>query len=287
MIKKCVFCNNDYEVTRGCVLKKRKYCSKVCHDNYWLKKGNKSGKFMGDKLAQGKTIKLTQTLSDFQKQFIVGTLLGDSNVGLSRKGSPNLRFQHTKKNFDYVLVKTEILKNFIILEKPTLYPPRESYLNGVIVKTKASYTSQTVTHQDLKQYDTLFYTRIKDKRTKVFNEKLINLITPVSLIFWYMDDGTLSKNHNFINLSTNCFSYKDHLKILRLFNEKFNLKPKIYFIKIQKNYYTRFNKEDVSKLMSLFEPLKQYIPPSMFYKFTFLSQPVVNPTHPQLIAVRL
>ena len=114
MIKQCISCHKDYEVTRGCVLKKSKYCSPKCHDQFWLKKGNKSGIFIGNKIARGREIKLTQTLTNLQRQFIIGTLLGDSSIDLSRKGSPSLRFQHTEKNLDYVLMKSEILKNFIV-----------------------------------------------------------------------------------------------------------------------------------------------------------------------------
>jgi len=272
MIKQCVFCQKEYEVTRGCVLKKSKYCSRECHKNYWLKKGNKSGKFVGNKIALGKIIKLTQKLSDLQRQFIIGTLLGDSSIGLSRKGSCSLCFQHTKKNLDYVLMKTEILKNFIVRDKPTFCKARESQsINGIVVKTKESYLNSTVTHQDFDEYNTLFYVRKENKRIKIFNDRLSDLITPISLLFWYMDDGTIGKN--FINLSTNNFSYTDHLKIQQFFKEKFNLDPKIYFIKLQHNYYIRFNKEDVSKLMKIFEPLTHLIPPSMSYKFCFGTNP--------------
>jgi hypothetical protein len=280
MIKKCIFCNNDYEVTRGCLLKKSKYCSNECNKNYWLKIGNKSGKFMGNKIALGKKIKLTQTLSDFQRQFIIGTLLGDASIDLSRKGSASLRFQHTEKNLDYVLMKSKILKNFILREKPTFCAARESKpINGIRINTKVSYVNSTVTHQDLEEYNTLFYIRNGNKRVKIFQEKLSDMITPVSLLFWYMDDGTLSQNHNFINLSTNNFSYEENIRIQHMFKEKFKIDTQVYLIKNQGNYHIRFNKKDVLKFMSILQPLKEFIPPSMSYKFTFMRQVTVNPPH--------
>lgn len=278
MIKQCVFCKNNYEVTRGCVLKKSRYCSPKCHNDYWLKVGNKSGKFMGNKLALGKQIKLTQTLSDLQRQFVIGTLLGDACILLTKKGSPALNFQQTEANLDYVLLKSEIMKNFIIRENPTFCKGRNSLpYKGRIFHSKPSYSMRTVTHQDFEEFKNLFYITKDGKRLKIFSDKLSDMITPFSLLFWYMDDGTLGqggKSHTvFINLYTNNFSYKENLKIQRMFTEKFSLNPNVYFIKTQKKYYIRFSKSDVVKLMSIFQPLKQFIPNSLYYKFTFLNQP--------------
>ena len=279
MIKQCIFCKKDYEITskRGRSLKKSKYCSPKCHNDYWLKVGNKSGKFLGNKFALGKQIKLTQTLSDLQRQFVIGTLLGDASIDLTKKGSPQLKFQHTEANLDYVLLKSEIMKNFIVREKPTFCKGRTSTYDGRILHSNPSYVNSTVTHQDLEEFNNLFYIPKNGKRLKIFRDELSDMITPFSLLFWYMDDGTIGEGGKFhtvfINLFTNNFSYKENLKIQKMFTEKFGLNPSVYLNKKQNRYYIRFNKPDVLKLMPIFQSLKEYIPNSMSYKFTFLNQP--------------
>jgi hypothetical protein len=270
MIKKCIFCGKNYEVTRGCVLKKSKYCSPRCHDKYWLLKGNKSGKFMGNKLALGKEIRKTQSLSSIQKEMIFGTLLGDASIDLSRKGSKSLRFQHTEDQLEYLLFKEKILNNFIIREKPTFCKARMSKpINNIIVNSQASYTLATVVHQDFEEINSLFYKKINKKRIKIFKKELFNLVTPFSLLFWYIDDGSLSKNS--IHLHTNNFSYKEHLMIQQFFKEKFGLTAKIQLIRNQDNFYLRFNKIDKEQLMKIFEQFKEQIPACVKYKFTFFN----------------
>lgn len=240
---------------------------------------------MGNKLTLGKQIKLTQNLSVLQKELIIGGLLGDGTIGLTRKGSPSFIFQHTEKSLDYILLKKHLLKNFVIREKPTLCIGRISKpISGHIVYSRPSYKIGTVTHQDFEEFDKLFYTQKNGKRIKIFKRELSNMITPLSLLFWYMDDGSLGSgglyNSPFINLYTNNFSLGEQKRMQTMFRKKFTLNPKIQLIKQQNNYYLRFGVADVSELMRIFKPLKRFIPPSMSYKFTFLRQ-TVNPPHPR------
>jgi hypothetical protein len=278
MIKICVFCNKEYEVTRGCAIKKSKYCSPSCHHSFWLKKGNKSGKFLGNKLSLGKKIRENETLSNEQRQIVFGTLLGDASIDLSRAGSSSLRYQHSEKNLDYVLLKNKFLQNFIVREFPTLSKARIcSKINDIDVISKASYTGSTVTHQDFNEIEKLFYIKTSNGRLKIFTQEIASHITILSILFWYMDDGTLSPHKKspsryFINLSTNNFSYEENILIQKMFLEKFNVPASIYLIKSQNRYYIRFNSDSADILMNLFSTFGKYIPASMNYKFTFLKQ---------------
>jgi hypothetical protein len=106
---------------------------------------------------------------------------------------------------------------------------------------------------------------------KIFNDETAKLITPLGLLFWYMDDGTLA-HKEWINLSTNNFSFEENTIIATMFKKNFGIDAKIYLIKSQQRYYIRLNKESTRRFMSLLKPFKKFIPPSMSYKFTFLRQ---------------
>jgi hypothetical protein len=144
-------------------------------------------------------------------------------------------------------------------------------MNGPASITKPSYATQTTTHQDFKYFDSLLYTTINGKRIKIFNDETAKLITPLGLLFWYMDDGTLA-HKEWINLSTNNFSFEENTIIATMFKKNFGIDAKIYLIKSQQRYYIRLNKESTRRFMSLLKPFKKFIPPSMSYKFTFLRQ---------------
>jgi len=269
MIKKCVFCGHDYSVSRGCVIKKRKYCSYLCKKNYWLKRGNKSGVFLGDKKVRGQEIRRTQSLSTIQKQVSYGTILGDATLSLTRKGSSSLVFEHTEKSLDYVLLKLNILKNLVIQEKPLYRKQRSSSVyKGRVFNSKASYKGKTVTHQDFDEMNNLFYKQRSGKRIKIFPKVFCKTLSVLSVLFWYMDDGCLAPQ-KYINLHTNNFSKEEHSLIVNTFRKRFGLNVKIYHIKTQGRNFIRINKEDTSALMMLFTEHREYIPQSMEYKFTF------------------
>jgi len=273
MIKKCIFCNSEYEVLRGCAIAKSKYCSKKCHDEYWLKKGNKSGKFVGNKISLGKEIKLTQKLTDLQRQVVYGTLLGDASLDFTRKGSCSLRYTHKEKSLDYVLLKNNILKNFIVRDPLYIKPRTSKPINGRIVSSTACYIGKTVTHQDFNAMKDIFYKNINNKRIKIFTTEISNYLNDIGLIFWYMDDGSYTGYKN-INLYTNNFSYDENISISNMLKEKFDIESKLYLAKLQNRYYIRINTLNTKKLMNIFYKIKEYIPPSMNYKFSFLQQSI-------------
>jgi len=272
MIKKCIHCGNKYEVTRGCVIKKSKFCTPECHTKYWLIKNNKSGIFIGNKIARGDSIRKNEKLSDLQEKVVVGTLLGDASLDFTRKGSASLRFTHTEKSLDYVKLKLNLLKNFVVQEKPLYRKARECKpINGRIINSKASYLGKTVTHQDFDYMNTFFYKKVNNKNIKIFSQKTYDIVNDVSLIFWYMDDGCLTGYKN-INLHTNNFSLKENKLIKKMFFKKFDIESKIYCVKCNKKYFLRINTENTKKLMKIFYKNRKYIPDSMLYKFIFNQQ---------------
>ena len=101
------------------------------------------------------------------------------------------------------------------------------------------------------------------KRTKIGPERIINDIDPISLAFWYMDDGSLTHiegQEDRATISTCGFNQQDH-EILTKALKKFNIEPVVFE---SKGYLSiRLNAPYAERFFLLIAP---YIPPIMQYK---------------------
>lgn len=241
---------------------RQRFCSKICHTDFWLAAGNKSGKILRFQSRAGDLVRATKHLSDKQKQVCLGALLGDGSIDLSRAKSPSLRMQHCLKQKGYLEWKRDLLQDFIIRKKPTICKP-----TGFAIKESLLY--QTVTHQDFIPFFKLFYSVNKDgKRKKVLRQEVFDRLDVLGVLIWFLDDGCATKSQ--IRLHTNCFTSKEHGRIISFFKVKFGIKAKTYFLKSQNQLITIFTKDEAQKLLRLFLPYRQSIPKCMTYKFSLL-----------------
>jgi len=264
MIKKCILCGKNYEVKRICNFRTSKLCSRECRIEYYLIRYNKSGDFTKRfKYRQGKIIRATMNLDNKQWQMCAGTLLGDASMDTTCTGSCNLRFQHCEKQLDYLEWKKTIINNFIVREKPTICNPTG-------FSKKKSYLYQTVTHQDFTNFNNLFYIKKGKKREKIINPKILERLDIFGVLIWYLDDGCVApsaKGRSAIRIHTNNFYKKEQKLLVNFFKHKYNITPKIYYLKSQDNYILSIGANDSEKLMKLFKPFLSQVPQCMHYKF--------------------
>lgn len=193
-------------------------------------------------------------LNQEQKEMIIGTMLGDAGI-----------FEHGRKNKScyYTVGHAEKQKDLVYLKKAIL----ANYVNKINCKIGKNcqdyYYFYTVTLNELSFYRKLFY----ENNKKIIRDELINYLTPRSLAFWIMDDGSSSKNQNKINirLHTECFSEEENIKLQSFLKIKFDLRCKVCkFTRNAKEYcYLSFNKENTLKLSLLVE---QYFIKALEYK---------------------
>jgi len=112
-----------------------------------------------------------------------------------------------------------------------------------------------LTIKELGDLHSLFYNNDK----KILPKNLYNLLTPLSLAIWTMDDGDNDKNS--IRYNTQSFSLKEQEILKRLLKEKYQLQANLN--KDRNSYRLRVNKESKAKLIKLISP---FIIPSMKYK---------------------
>lgn len=197
-------------------------------------------------------------LTKEQKEMIVGTLLGDGFIGEhGRKNkSCRLHISHCEKQKDLVMDKKMILGNLV------------NVVNKKIDKRGNSimWSFVTVTHNDFSFFRKLFYNNGK----KIIRKEIEYYITPLSLAYWIMDDGSSDGKYS-IRLHTNNFSFKENIILQNILKINFGIKCKVcvFSRNNKKYYYLSFNKRNSQILSDL---VREYIIDIMKYKIL----PILN-----------
>lgn len=196
----------------------------------------------------GRKVRADIILTEFQKQVILGTLLGDGSLNYPHKRSmyPKLRYTHGLAQQQYVEEKAEILKDL----KPVVRIVDNKGFG------KQSVTMDTSCISYFKEIYEMLY-----PSGKVVTKEYLSLINEVGLAFWFMDDG--SYRSNFGRLHTEGFSKHEQIIMAEWFKERWNIDVEIDLDKRKNLYYLRFRKEPFEKLVSLIKP---YVTNSMKYK---------------------
>lgn len=192
-------------------------------------------------------------LSHLQEQMILGSLLGDMNIGKPRKHHPTCRLAlvHSIKQKELFMKKVEILGEF-------MGEYREySYLDNRTNNTYHSIRGNSKSHKVFND----IYNKLYINGVKTITQEYLDMIDhPIALAYWFMDDGC-----NQGILATNGFT-ENEVNLLQMWlKEKWNIitnkqKNKNYFIlKITKESRLEFDK--------LIFP---YIIPSMQYKLKYI-----------------
>lgn len=211
------------------------------------------------KLQKLRLYKENLILSPTQKEFLVGTILGDGNLRFaSRNRQANFIVDHGIKQKTYVFWKHEIMKNFVLTEPKEL---SRIYHKDKSIKLK-SFRFSTISHPDFTSLYNLFY----KNGVKIIPDNIKDILkSPFSFAIWFMDDG--NKNHQAVFLNTQQFS-KDEQRILRdCLYKNFGLETtlnKHWFYKGKQFYRIRISADSTKKLYSL---IKDFLLPSMRYKF--------------------
>lgn len=180
------------------------------------------------------------------KEFIVGTMLGDGCIRKSGK-IPRLCIVHSKKFELYFHWKIAQLDKYFNLWREQIHPRKNSTL----------LYSETLQHNGLIEFYNKFYINGK----KIVPDNIEEYITPYGLAIWFMDDGTLNNPSN-QRIHTNSFKYEDQVKLQNLLKINFDLECKILTRK-DGQHILSFNSKNSKKMTEIIRP---YVIPSMTYK---------------------
>lgn len=150
-------------------------------------------------------------------------MLGDGHISriksrstknTKRKTNSRLIYGQSVVNCDYFYFVYNIFKNYCQGE------PRE---NVGISKLTGSYKNLVFSTMSLpcfNYYHELFY---KDN-IKVIPLNINELLTPISLAFWIMDDGFINKRDKTITLCTDSFTLSEVELLISILDKNFELK---------------------------------------------------------------
>lgn len=167
---------------------------------------------------KGNTVGSRGVLSRRQEEIIVGTLLGDGT--LEKNGNhTRLRVDHTDTQKEYVFWKAEQLIPFALA--PRLINEVDKRVGLVYPRWNISTKSTAV----FDRFRDLFYVEGR----KIIPPILMDIITPLSLAVWYMDDGFRRKDCKGFYLCTSSFTAEEHRYLQLVLKLRFDLDTKIHY----------------------------------------------------------
>lgn len=195
------------------------------------------------------------TMKKFTKKAIIGMILGDAYVEKKSALTALIKIDHSISQLSLVNHKRNLLKEYhpSDIKIRTYYDGRPLEKKSVSFKTKSSVK--------LYFYRKEFYKLEKTKYKKVLPKWIKKyLIDPITLAYWYMDDGSKQSskrnpNVKSVILHTQAFTKKEVVLIIKEFNSQLNLNARIH--KESKN-----------------RGLKIYIP-NENYEFSYLVKPYI------------
>lgn len=155
------------------------------------------------------------SIPEVQRQVLLGKLLGDGSAG-KRNGGWSIIFGHTEKDSGYFDWTVRALGDFF------LQSSRNEIISGYGSKMIRGSTiwNHSIKNEFIKYFD-------PTSGKKIIHEDIIKELTPLSMAFWYMDDGSLAyadeKNQECaISIATCSFSIADHELLIKAL-QKFNI----------------------------------------------------------------
>lgn len=207
----------------------------------------------------GNTVGRQFFISQTQREVINGCLLGDGRLeSRSITGSARLRIHQGWRQKELVFWKYKILKNLVSA------PPRKivCWKNPRNNEDYFSWYFHTLTLEELREFYQKFY---KDGEKRL-PQRNTEVLTPLSLAVWVMDDGCYDGDS--IILNTQNLSLSENKTLQKVFKKRFDLISGIN--KDRDEWRLRFKKQSVPKLQGLIRP---YIIPSMRYKIVPVTTP--------------
>lgn len=192
-------------------------------------------------------------LSRFQREILVGLLLGDATLETQNGGRTyRLKIEQSQNHSHYANHLYQAFQAWV------LSPPRtRRVMVGRRVYEKVAFS--TVSHPAFRFYAHQFY----DDRRKRVPELIHRWLTPAAMAYWFMDDGSIkSRESKGVIFNTQGFSLRNVETLCATLKQKFVLdaEPR----RQREGWQIYISGRCFEKLSEIMKP---YIIDSMMYKF--------------------
>ncbi|MFH1338464.1 MAG: hypothetical protein ABIH40_01255 [Candidatus Omnitrophota bacterium] len=191
-------------------------------------------------------------LSQRQKAYIYGSLLGDGSLKINR----------LKRNSNAYLsiAQSETHKNYVEFQ----YSIMEDFINAEIKIDKRTDRKNMIYFRTISHpIFTRIYKEIYPNGVKTISNHWLKQLTPLSFAIWYMDDGSIVQSNHQMRISTESFSYQEHLLIQKYLKIRWNIFAGIKESSRKGKFILSFRAKERDNFFKL---IKQYIIPGMKYK---------------------
>lgn len=151
-------------------------------------------------------------LNSYQKEFLHGSLFGDSCIAMQSSGTGYWLCRHSISQELLLLKKAEIMKPFTA----KVFYGERSYVSG----------GELFQYIDARSYALPQFTEIRKRfypeGTKVLNAELLSELTGIGLSFWWMDDGAAG-DYGFTIVSYDNFFRSNKNLVRDIFKDVLNL----------------------------------------------------------------
>ena len=182
----------------------------------------------------------SKALNDDQYQILLGSILGDGCIHKTGSDRFRLRIIHGIKQRDYCEWKA------YMFDVKTIYIEKNGYSQTPAI----AFNTKIID----------FEKEINFTNKKTVPQWVIDNIDARGIAIWYMDDGSISKDHWYSIIHSNTFDKETHIRFVKKF-ESLNINC---VIKKSKRYYCLYFNEDATR--KLFNLILPYIHSSMKYK---------------------
>lgn len=203
-------------------------------------------------------------LSEFQKEVLIGLLLGDGCLERSKNSSgARLKVSQGGIQHEFVEWLYEVFKDFVQT------PPRikQTHRNG---KNHYEVVFNTLTHPDFKNFHEMFYSKKSSaypQGKKIIPESINKFLTQTAFAVWFMGDGSIkSKECKGRILNTQSFNREEIDRLILILKDKFDLKSSIRTQKDGLQIYISAKSAETLNYL-----LKDKILPSFNYKLPIKS----------------
>lgn len=167
---------------------------------------------------------------------IVGIILGDGSI-VRRSSTSNARlvFAQSQANYDYFIYVFNLFSDYFTKDYNLI---KRTNRNKVTGKVYHSNSFTTMLLPCFNKFHELFFSKDINRNIKIVPKTIENLLTPVSIAHWIMDDGenaypglrlnTYGFSDECIELLINCLTNKFYLNCTIQYHSS---GPRIYILK--------------------------------------------------------
>lgn len=201
---------------------------------------------MDNTVGSREIVKLTQR----QMDILLGKILGDGCLEQNGK-NVRLKIDHGANQKDYVLWLYDEFKNI------ALKPYEISFQDKRNAQIYKHWRFATYSLSIFNTWRKLFY----PNGHKIIPKKVIELLNPLSLAVWYMDDGFRRLDCKGLYLCTSAYSMEEQHLLQKGLEKKFNIKTTLHFARGNVRIYVPSSQVD--KFCNIVKP---FITQTFYYK---------------------